>query len=52
MMSPSPQLMTVSGTKPIGRLKEISEPCIEGPIELCCPITLELFEDLVKTLHG
>ena len=24
----------------------------EGPLELCCPITLELFRDPVKTLHG
>lgn len=39
-------------TKPITRLKETSGPSVDGPLDLCCPIMLELFKDQVKTLHG
>ena len=50
-MPPSPQLKTTSGTREVPKLKEISTS-IDGPVELCCPITLQLFQDPVKTLHG
>jgi hypothetical protein len=33
------------------KLKDITAS-IDGPLELCCPITLLLFQDPVKTLHG
>ena len=33
------------------KLKE-SSTSADGPIDLCCPITLKLFKDPVKTLHG
>ena len=51
IMPSSPQLKTTSGMREVPKLKEISKS-IDGPIELCCPITLQLFEDPVKTLHG
>ena len=51
MMPPSPQLKSTSGTREVPKLKEISTS-IDGPVELCCPITLQLFQDPVKTLHG
>ena len=50
-MPPSPQLKTTSGTREVPKLKEISTS-IDGPVKLCCPITLQLFHDPVKTLHG
>ena len=33
------------------KLKE-SSTSAHGPIDLCCPITLEFFKDPVKTIHG
>ena len=35
----------------VPKLKEITAS-MDGPLELCCPITLLLFQDPVKTLHG
>ena len=49
IMPPSPQFK--SGTREVAKIKEITTS-IDGPIELCCPITLQLFRDPVKTLHG
>ena len=34
------------------RLKATSAPSVDGPIDLCCAITLELFKGPVNTLHG
>ena len=51
MMPPSPQLKSTSGTREVPKLTEITKS-MDGPVELCCPITLQLFQDPVKTLHG
>ena len=51
IMPPSPQLKSTSGTREVPKLKEITNS-IDGPVELCCPITLQLFQDPVQTLHG
>ena len=51
MMPPSPQLKSTSGTREVPKLKDITKS-MDGPVELCCPITLQLFQDPVKTLHG
>ena len=51
MMPPSPQLKSASNAKPMPKLKE-SSTSADGPIDLCCPITLEFFKDPVKTIHG
>jgi len=37
--------------KPAAKFKE-SSTSTDGPIDLCCPITLEIFKDPVKTIHG
>ena len=42
MMPPSPQLKSTSGTREVPKLKEITKS-MDGPVELCCPITLQGF---------
>ena len=42
MMPPSPQLKSTSGMRTTPKLKEITTS-MDGPLELCCPITLQLF---------
>ena len=44
IMPPSPQLKSTLGMRTIPKLKEITTS-IDGPLELCCPITLQLFQD-------
>ena len=51
MMPPSPQIKSTLGAREVPKLKEITKS-MDGPVELCCPITLQLFHDPVKTLHG
>ena len=51
MMPPSPQLKTTMGMREVPKLQEMTKS-MDGPIELCCPITLQLFQDPVKTIHG
>ena len=51
IMPPSPQLKSTSGVREVPKLKDITAS-MDGPLELCCPITLLLFQDPVKTLHG
>ena len=50
IMPPSSQLQSTSGTHEVPKPKEIRKS-IDGPVQLCCPITLQLFQDPVKTLH-
>ena len=44
MMPPSPQLKTTTGMREVPKLQEITKS-MDGPIDLCCPITLQLFQD-------
>ena len=51
IIPPSPQLKITTATRDIPRLSDITMS-VDGPYELSCPITLQLFRDPVKTLHG